>query len=98
MILTLWQDRQLDLDSRIGDLLSGVPEDKRPITVQQLLNHTSGLLDSLGEDDAPLTRSEDAGSGPSRSWPPGASPLPASRSSSAWPPPAPSPPTPGTTS
>lgn len=56
-VLTLWQDGRLGLDAPIGDLLPDVPEDKHRITVQQLLTHTSGLLDSLGEDDEPLTRS-----------------------------------------
>ncbi|MDF1605699.1 serine hydrolase [Nocardioides sp. YIM 152315] len=57
-VLTLWQDGRLRPEDRIGDLLADVPADKQAISVEQLLTHTSGLLDSLGEDDEPLTRAE----------------------------------------
>ena len=57
-VLALWQDGRVDLTAELGDLLTGVPADKRAITVQQLLTNTSGLFDSLGEDDEPLTRSQ----------------------------------------
>ena len=47
---------RLDVHDPISDWLGPVPPDKAGITVQQLLTHTSGLLDSLGDDYQPLTR------------------------------------------
>ncbi|MFE6410128.1 serine hydrolase domain-containing protein [Streptomyces sp. NPDC057837] len=35
-----------------------VPEDKRGITIEYLLTHTSGLVEALGEDYDPLSREE----------------------------------------
>jgi CubicO group peptidase (beta-lactamase class C family) len=47
---------------RVGDTIerfvAGVPEDKRAITIAQLLAHTSGLVDSLGDDYDPLSREQ----------------------------------------
>ena len=47
---------RLDVHQPIGDWLGPVPPDKAGITVQQLLTHTSGLVDSLGDDYQRLTR------------------------------------------
>lgn len=47
---------RLELDDRIGRFLDGVPADKRAITIEQLLTHTSGLVGSLGGDYEPLSR------------------------------------------
>lgn len=55
-IMRLSQDGRLDVADPLGDHLPGVPADKRSITIEHLLTHTSGLLDSLGSDDEPLTR------------------------------------------
>lgn len=41
--LRLMEDGLLKLDDRLGKLLPGVPAEKTPITVQQILSHTSGL-------------------------------------------------------
>jgi CubicO group peptidase (beta-lactamase class C family) len=42
-VLALVEDGRLSLDARLGALLADVPQDWRPITVRQLLSHTSGL-------------------------------------------------------
>jgi CubicO group peptidase (beta-lactamase class C family) len=47
---------RLDVHQPIGAWLGPVPPDKAGITVQQLLTHTSGLVDTLGDDYEPLTR------------------------------------------
>lgn len=47
---------RLDVHDPISRWLGPVPADKAAITVQQLLTHTSGLVDSLGGDYARLTR------------------------------------------
>jgi CubicO group peptidase (beta-lactamase class C family) len=49
-ILKLIECGKLSLDSQLATLLANVPDDKRPITVRQLLTHTSGL-GNLGWDD-----------------------------------------------
>ncbi len=55
-ILKLQQQDRLSVSDRIGAHLAGVPADKRRITVEQLLTHTSGLVDTLGGDYEPLDR------------------------------------------
>ena len=47
---------RLDVHDPISDWLGPVPADKAAITVQQLLTHTSGLVDTLGDDYQRLTR------------------------------------------
>ncbi len=47
---------RLDVHDPIGRWLGPVPPDKADITIQQLLTHTSGLVDVLGPDYQPLTR------------------------------------------
>jgi CubicO group peptidase (beta-lactamase class C family) len=42
----------------ISRFVGPVPEDKREITVHQLLTHTAGLVEALGDDYARLTRGE----------------------------------------
>ena len=49
VVLQLVGERRLSLQDTMGDLLPGVLRAVRPITVRQLLNHSSGLLgDSIG--------------------------------------------------
>jgi CubicO group peptidase (beta-lactamase class C family) len=58
--LALVEDGRLDLSDRIGDLLPGVPTDKRAITLRQLLEHRAGLpeyvVDAPGGDFVELSR------------------------------------------
>ncbi len=56
--LKLETQGKLRVTDRIGRHLDDVPPDKREITVQQLLTHTSGLVSSLGGDYVPLTRAD----------------------------------------
>ncbi len=55
-IIKLEQAGKLRLDQRIGDFFQIVPPDKAPITLHQLLTHSAGLVDALGDDYDPLTR------------------------------------------
>lgn len=57
-VLKLQMLGELDVTDPIGEHLDGVPEDKQGITVEQLLTHTSGLVDGLGEDYEAVTRDE----------------------------------------
>jgi len=49
-ILKLEMQGKLSVDHPISDYLSGVPEDKKNITLHQLLTYTAGLVDSVGSD------------------------------------------------
>lgn len=42
--------------STLQELLADVPADKAQITIHQLLTHSSGLINSTGDDEEPLTR------------------------------------------
>ncbi|WP_419706535.1 serine hydrolase domain-containing protein [Promicromonospora sp. NFX87] len=55
-IVRLDMDGLLDISDPLADHLPDVPADKRSVTIEQLLTHSSGFLDSLGSDDEPLTR------------------------------------------
>ncbi|MFA6958652.1 MAG: serine hydrolase [Thermoanaerobaculia bacterium] len=44
-VLLLVADGRLTLDARVGDLVDGLPAEWQPVTVRQLLSHTSGLPD-----------------------------------------------------
>ncbi|MEU6764902.1 serine hydrolase domain-containing protein [Streptomyces sp. NPDC046853] len=57
-ILKLEMSGKLRVSDRIGAHLGSVPEDKRAITLHQLLTHTAGLPESLGDDYDPLSRRE----------------------------------------
>ena len=60
--LAMVEDGRLDLSDRLGDLLPGVPADKRAITLRQLLAHRAGLpeyvVDAPGGDFVELSRDE----------------------------------------
>ena len=55
-ILKLQMQGKLAVTDPISTYVGEVPADKRAITVQQLLTHTSGLVEILGGDYEPLTR------------------------------------------
>ncbi len=58
-ILHLCQKKKLKLDDTLGDIFKAVPEDKKAITVHQLLTHTSGISGRIGVPYASrLTRRE----------------------------------------
>jgi CubicO group peptidase (beta-lactamase class C family) len=63
--LALVEDGRLNLSDRLGDLLTGVPADKRAITLRQLLEHRAGLpeyvVDAPGGDFVELSRDEALG-------------------------------------
>jgi CubicO group peptidase (beta-lactamase class C family) len=60
--LALVEDGKLNLSDRLGDLLAGVPADKRAITLRQLLEHRAGLpayvVDSPAGDFVELSHGE----------------------------------------
>lgn len=55
-ILKLEMSGKLRVGDPIGMHLGRVPKDKKAITVHQLLTHTAGLPQSLGDDYDPLSR------------------------------------------
>ncbi|MFM9454119.1 serine hydrolase domain-containing protein [Streptomyces europaeiscabiei] len=57
-ILKLEVRGRLRVTDRIDRHLGPVPEDKRGITVEHLLTHTSGLVEGLGDDYDPVSREE----------------------------------------
>jgi CubicO group peptidase (beta-lactamase class C family) len=57
-VLKLQMQGRLRVTDPIGAYLRDVPADKRAITVEQLLTHTSGLVDVLGGDYEEVSRSE----------------------------------------
>ncbi|KAA1420782.1 beta-lactamase family protein [Nocardioides humilatus] len=57
-VLTLEGDGRLRVTDRIDTYFDGVPPDKRAITIEHLLTHTSGLVDVLGGDYEAVSRSD----------------------------------------
>ncbi|HXB55652.1 MAG TPA: serine hydrolase domain-containing protein [Vicinamibacteria bacterium] len=58
-ILALEEDGRLRTEDPITKHIEGVPEDKRSITLHQLLTHSSGIVDLRGADDFdPIGREE----------------------------------------
>ena len=55
-ILALQEDGALAVDDRLALHFAGVPEDKAGITIHQLLTHTAGVADVIGEDYDPVDR------------------------------------------
>jgi CubicO group peptidase (beta-lactamase class C family) len=61
-VLALVEERKLNLDDRLGDLLTGVPAYARDVRVRHLLAHTSGIPDYepiLGGDGGPQVKDRD---------------------------------------
>ncbi|MBB5910486.1 serine hydrolase domain-containing protein [Actinoalloteichus hymeniacidonis] len=57
-VLKLQMRGELSVDDPISDYFDHVPVDKRAITVEHLLTHTSGLAGGLGDDYEPVMRDE----------------------------------------
>ena len=57
-ILKLQMMGKLEVTDPIGEYIGPVPAGKSEITLRQLLTHTSGLIDALGDDYDPLSREE----------------------------------------
>lgn len=57
-ICQLAADGKLSLDDSIAKHFENVPADKRPITIQMLIDHTSGFKDMFGDDYSPMGRDE----------------------------------------
>ena len=57
-VLKLQMLGEMSVSDPIGDYLDDVPPDKRAITIEHLLTHTSGLVEGLGGDDEPMSRAE----------------------------------------
>lgn len=55
-IVKLEQLGMLTVNDTLADFFDGVPADKAGITLHQLLSHTSGLPNALGDDPEPLDR------------------------------------------
>ena len=49
-VMALVEDGRLALDDPLTDFFDGVPEDKRAITVHQLLTHSAGFRGAIGDD------------------------------------------------
>ena len=58
LILKLIQENKLSLSDKLGDFLKGFPKEAQKITVENLLNHTSGYGDywSPGFNDLPIDK------------------------------------------
>jgi len=56
VVAQLVSQGKLSFDDTLGDLFVGVPADKANITVHQLLTHTGGFDESVGDDAEPLER------------------------------------------
>jgi CubicO group peptidase (beta-lactamase class C family) len=57
-ILKLQMMRRLRVTDRIGRFLDDVPADKQAITIQQLLTHSAGLLETVGDDYERTSRAD----------------------------------------
>ncbi|WP_235882288.1 serine hydrolase domain-containing protein [Streptomyces apricus] len=55
-ILKLEVMGRLRVSDPVSRFLGPVPEDKRALTIDQLLSHTSGLVESVGDDYEPVSR------------------------------------------
>lgn len=57
-IMRLVEQGKVRADDTLARWFEGLPEDKTGITVHQLLTHTAGVTDILGEDEEPIGRDE----------------------------------------
>ncbi|MBV6634224.1 MAG: beta-lactamase family protein, partial [Alphaproteobacteria bacterium] len=56
VVLHMVEAGEFMLNTTLSELLPNVPEDKRDITIHQLLTHSSGLVESTGSDEEVLGR------------------------------------------
>lgn len=56
MVGTLVQQDKLRFEATLAQLLPDVPADKADITLHQLLTHTAGFPEAIGDDAEPLSR------------------------------------------
>ena len=54
-IMTLSMQNKVAVTDKISKYFEGVPEDKKNITIHQLLTHSSGLKDGIGDDYDAIT-------------------------------------------
>lgn len=67
MASKLVEQGKLDFDQELAQLLGDqVPADKAGITLHQLLTHTAGFVDTVGDDFEALSKSESSSSRPER--------------------------------
>ena len=59
-VMQLVETGQLDLAAPVGRYLPGLPDAWQPVTVRQLLTHTSGLPEIMGDDDLVTEANEKA--------------------------------------
>jgi len=57
-ILKLEIEGKIDIDDNLGKFFPDIPEDKMPITLHQLMTHTSGLKRSFGRDYSRTSKSD----------------------------------------
>lgn len=57
-VMRLVEQGKVRTDDTLARWFQGLPEDKAGITVHQLLTHTAGVTDILGEDEEPVGRDE----------------------------------------
>jgi CubicO group peptidase (beta-lactamase class C family) len=57
-VLKLEMAGRLKVEDTLGKFFSGVPPDKARITLHQLLTHTAGIPDTLGDEYEPISRPE----------------------------------------
>lgn len=57
-ILKLVELRKIQLTDSLSTFFKNVPEDKKSITIHQLLSHSSGLVDAIGKDFTKVTKKD----------------------------------------
>ena len=56
--ISIVTDKKISLDDKISKYFENVPNDKRSINIHQLLTHSSGLIDAIGNDYDVITENE----------------------------------------
>lgn len=58
VVLALQEDGLLNVEDTLSTYFNDVPTDKAGITIHQLLTHTAGFAEAIGEDYDPISREE----------------------------------------